>query len=401
VSILFFRVSGEKISCFTAKGLTDRAKTWYYTGRDLQTLSNLKMIEGTFLKKIPGNDSAGQRTSNITIFDVADEAGVSLATVSRVINNKDHVSQEKRERVLRAMAQLGYVANEQARSLAGGSSRVVGLLVDYLSTSYMDEIIRGIDETLDTENYDLMLYTTHRRKTKESAYVTKLTRKLADGLLLILPRNAAAYLETLRQRQFPHVLIDYLSDGQNVPAVSATNFRGACDAISYLLSLGHRRIGFITGTMEFGCARDRLEGYKATLQSHGIPFDPQLVYEGDFMQPQGYLNAQKLLSLPEPPTAIFASNDMMAFGVMEAARERGLRLPEDLSIIGFDDIPQAAHVHPTLTTVRQPLEEMGRSAARLLLNYIAQPTAPVERIELPTELIIRESCQTLHVGSIK
>jgi LacI family transcriptional regulator len=359
------------------------------------------MIEGIFLKKIPGNDSAGQRTSNITIFDVADEAGVSLATVSRVINNKDHVSQEKRERVLRAMAQLGYVANEQARSLAGGSSRVVGLLVDYLSTSYMDEIIRGIDETLDTENYDLMLYTTHRRKTKESAYVTKLTRKLADGLLLILPRNAAAYLETLRQRQFPHVLIDYLSDGQNVPAVSATNFRGACDAISYLLSLGHRRIGFITGTMEFGCARDRLEGYKATVQSHGIPFDPQLVYEGDFMQPQGYLNAQKLLSLPEPPTAIFASNDMMAFGVMEAARERGLRLPEDLSIIGFDDIPQAAHVHPTLTTVRQPLEEMGRSAARLLLNYIAQPTAPVERIELPTELIIRESCQTLHVGSIK
>jgi LacI family transcriptional regulator len=329
----------------------------------------------------------------VTIVDVADEAGVSYATVSRVINNKDHVSLEKRERVLRAMAQLGYVANVQARSLAGGESRVVGLLVDYLSSSYMDEIIRGIDGALDAENYDLMLYTTHRRKTKESVYVTKLTRRLADGLLLILPRNAAAYLDTLRQRRFPHVLIDYLSDGQNVPSVSTTNFRGAYDAMVYLLSLGHRRIGFISGTMEFGCARERLDGYKAALQDHGIPSDPQLVCEGDFMQPQGYQCAQMLLSLPEAPTALFASNDMMAFGVMEAARERGLRLPDDLSIIGFDDIPQAEHVHPPLTTVRQPLEEMGQRAALLLLHYIAHPDAEIERVELPTQLVVRESCQ--------
>ncbi|HEX6483967.1 MAG TPA: LacI family DNA-binding transcriptional regulator [Ktedonobacteraceae bacterium] len=340
-------------------------------------------------------DKGGQMARDITIFDVADEAGVSYATVSRVINNKVHVSPEKRERVFRAMAQLGYVANMQARSLAGGKSRVVGLLVDYLSSSYMDEIIRGIDEALDAENYDLMLYTTHRRKTKESAYVTKLTRRLADGLLLILPRNTVAYLDTLRQRQFPHVLIDYLSDKQNVPSVSTTNFRGACDAMSFLLSLGHQRIGFITGTMEFGCARDRLDGYHAVLKDHGIPADPHLICEGNFMQPQGYECAQKLLSLPERPTAIFASNDMMALGVMEAARERGLRLPEDLSIIGFDDIPQASYVHPALTTIRQPLEEMGRSAAHLLLKYIAHPNAEIERIELPTRLIIRESCQAL------
>lgn len=340
-------------------------------------------------------DRESQPAREITIVDVADEAGVSYATVSRVINNKDHVSPEKRERVLRAMAQLGYVANMQARSLAGGESRVVGLLVDYLSSSYMDEIIRGIDEALDAENYDLMLYTTHRRKTKESAYVTKLTRRLADGLLLILPRNAGAYLDTLRQRRFPHVLVDYLSDKQNVPSVSTTNFRGAYDAMSFLLSLGHQRIGFITGTMEFGCARDRLDGYRTALKDHGLPVDPHLICEGDFMQPQGYQCARRLLSLPEPPTAIFSSNDTMAFGVMEAARECGLRLPEDLSIVGFDDIPQASHVHPALTTVRQPLEEMGRSAAHLLLKYIAHPNAEVERIELPTRLVIRESCQAL------
>ncbi|GHO65190.1 LacI family transcriptional regulator [Ktedonobacter sp. SOSP1-52] len=340
-------------------------------------------------------DKGGQMAREITIVDVADEAGVSYATVSRVINNKAHVSPEKRERVLRAMAQLGYVVNMQARSLAGGESRVVGLLVDYLSSSYIDEIIRGIDEALDAENYDLMLYTTHRRKTKESAYVTKLTRGLADGLLLILPRNAAAYLDTLRQRQFPHVIVDYLSNKQNVPSVSATNFRGAYDAMSFLLSLGHQRIGFITGTMELGSARDRLDGYHAALKDHGIPADSHLICEGDFTQPQGYQYAQELLSLPERPTAIFASNDMMAFGVMEAARERGLRLPEDLSIVGFDDIPQASYVHPALTTIRQPLEEMGRSATHLLLKYIAHPNAEIERIELPTRLIIRESCQAL------
>jgi len=344
---------------------------------------------------VRNRDADRESQREITIVDVADEAGVSYATVSRVINNKDHVSPEKRERVLRAMAQLGYVANMQARSLAGGESRVVGLLVDYLSSSYMDEIIRGIDEALDAENYDLMLYTTHRRKTKESAYVTKLTRRLADGLLLILPRNAGAYLDTLRQRQFPHVLVDYFSAKQNVPSVSTTNFRGAYDAMSFLLSLGHQRIGFITGTMEFGCARDRLDGYRLALKEHGLPVDPCLICEGDFMQPQGYQCAQRLLSLPEPPTAIFSSNDTMAFGVMEAARERGLRLPEDLSIVGFDDIPQASHVHPALTTIRQPLEEMGRSAAHLLLKYIAHPNAAVERIELPTRLVIRESCQAL------
>lgn len=165
--------------------------------------------------------------------------------------------------------------------------------------------------------------------------------------------------------------------------------------MKYLLTLGHRRIGFITGTMEFGCAQQRLAGYQTALQDHGVPIDPQLIGEGDFLQPQGYYCSHTLLSLAEPPTAIFASNDVMAFGVMEAARERGLRLPEELSIIGFDDIPQAAHVHPELTTVRQPLEEMGRCATTLLLKYIEQPDKEVERIELATRLVIRQSCLAL------
>lgn len=334
---------------------------------------------------------------DITIFDVADEAEVSYSTVSRVINNKGNVNPETRERVLRAMAQLGYVGNVSARNLAGGSSRIIGLLVDHLNTSYMGEIIRGIDEALEANNYNMMLYTTHRRKTKESAYVTKLTRNLADGLLLILPRNEQAYLDTLRQRHFPHVMIDYQGYNQQVPSIITTNWKGAYDATTYFIELGHCRIGFISGTMDFGCAQERLAGYQAALKDHGIALDSDLVCEGDFLQPQGYHCAQQLLSLSTPPTALFVSNDIMAFGAMEAARVRGLHIPTDLSIIGFDDIPQAAHVHPALTTVRQPLEEMGRSAATLLLKYIANPLAEVERIELPTELVIRESCQPPHL----
>lgn len=340
--------------------------------------------------------SRANHTRDITIFDVADEAGVSYSTVSRVVNNKSNVNPETRERVLRAMALLGYVGNVPARSLAGGASHIAGLLVDHLNTSYMGEIIRGIDEALEANNYNLMLYTTHQRKTKESAYVTKLTRNLVDGLLLILPRNAKAYLDILHQRRFPHVLVDYQGHNHQVPSVVTTNRKGAYDATTYLINLGHRRIGFITGTMEFGCAQERLAGYQDSLKEHGLAFDPELVCEGDFQQPQGYHCAQQLLGLPNPPTALFASNDVMAFGAMEAARERGLRLPTDLSIIGFDDIPQAEHVHPTLTTIRQPLEEMGHSAVRLLLKYIANPLAEIERVELPTELVIRESCQVPH-----
>jgi len=336
-----------------------------------------------------------KRGHGITIFDVAEEAGVSYSTVSRVVNNKGYVSEEKRERVLRAMTQLGYVVNMQARSLAGGRTNVVGLLVHGLNTSYIGEIVKGIDNALDQANYDLMLYTTHRRKTRESAYVTKLTRNAVDGLLLVLPRNAAAYLETLDQHHFPHVLLDHegFIDNKSAPAVSAMNRKGAYEATHYLLQLGHRRIGFITGMMDTGCAQERLEGYKSALQDQGLPVIPELIREGDFMQPMGYTCAHALLSLAQPPTAIFVSSDLMAFGVMEAARDRSLQIPRDISIVGFDDIPQADHVHPPLTTVRQPLEEMGRVAARLLLSYIENPDRPIERVELPTKLIIRESCQ--------
>lgn len=336
---------------------------------------------------------------DVTIFDVAREADVSYSTVSRVINNKG-VSAEKRERVLRAMAALGYVANLQARSLAGGKSNIIGLLVHSLTEEYFGEIARGVDEELSAVNYDLMLYTTHRRKGRESAYVTRLTRNLVDGLLLVLPRNAEAYLETLRHRGFPYVLVDHQGLGFDVPSVGATNWQGGYDGTRYLLELGHRRIGFITGDMTMGCARDRLVGYQQALRDADLPADPTLIREGDFLRPRAFTCANELLDLEQPPTAIFASNDVSAFGAIEAIRNRGLRVPDDISVMGFDDIPQAAQVHPGLTTVRQPLAEMGRAAVQLLFTYIKEPDAGVKRIELPTTLSIRQSCQSPVVSSL-
>jgi LacI family transcriptional regulator len=333
-------------------------------------------------------------TDRVTIFDVAKEADVSFATVSRVVNGKGNVSAETRERVVQAMARTGYVVNRQARGLAGGRYQVVGLVVPDLDTSYIGEIVRGIDEALAAVSYDLMLYTTHRRKTREAAFATSLTRGMTDGLLLVLPTNPGAYLDSIRRRGFPFVLIDHGGVEESGPSVGATNHRGAYEATSYFAQLGHRRIAFITGNLELGCAVERLAGYRAALSDLGLPDDPDLVREGDFHEPLGYERARELMALPEPPTAIFAANDVSAFGALDAIRDAGKRVPDDVSVIGFDDIPDAAATRPPLTTIRQPLRAMGRLATRMLLEFIENPNRAVERVDLPTELVVRATCRS-------
>ena len=334
--------------------------------------------------------------TKVTIVDVAAEAGVSFGTVSRVINDDIHVKKETRERVMATMQRLGFVANRQARSLAGGKSHTIGVLVPDLGTGYIGEIIRGIDAELSLTDLDLILYTTHRTASKEASYVANLATGMVDGLLLVLPRSPVDFIGNLTQRKFPFVLIDHQGAGRDCPAVGATNWQGAYNATEYLIKLGHVHIGFITGSMDLGCAVERLDGYRSALRTHHISFAPELVYEGTFFQPDGYAGTQALLDLPVPPTAIFASNDVMAMGVMDAVRSRGMRVPGDISVVGFDDIPQASMVHPALTTVNQPLEKMGRVATQKLLDLLQKPDTEAERIELPTELIIRESCS--HMG---
>jgi LacI family transcriptional regulator len=253
-----------------------------------------------------------------TIVDVAEAAGVSYSTVSRVVNNKSYVKEETRQKVLQAMDELGYQPNIQARSLAGGRTNVIGLLVVDLATQYIAQIMHGIDDVLAANQQELMLYTTHRRKTKESAYVNMMARGLADGLLIVLPRDPESYLMSLREQDFPYVLIDQVGIDDTDLSVVAANKQGGYEATKHLIELGHRRIGVITGWMDMVSARHRLDGYRAALADSGIAADESLVVEGDFTRACGVQCANQLLDLSQPPTAIFASNDVTAMGVMDA-----------------------------------------------------------------------------------
>ncbi|MBZ0297124.1 MAG: LacI family transcriptional regulator [Anaerolineae bacterium] len=334
-----------------------------------------------------------KKTNAPTIVDVARESGVSYSTVSRALNGYEFVKPSTREKVLQAAQKLGYVPNQQARSLAGGRSNLIGILVPTLSNGYVAEIVRGIDEELTKSNYNLILYTTHRHHGKESTYVASIVNGAADGLLLVVPLVSTSYLNALRQQTFPYVLIDQSDMTETSAMVNATNWQGAYEATEYLIKLGHRRIGFITGLMGLNSAAERLKGYTAALDDYEIPLRHELIAEGNFQQTSGYRATQKLLDLNERPTAIFAANDLSAYGAIEALRERGMRVPEDMSVIGFDDIPQSSLIYPKLTTIRQPLDQMGRVAVKMLLEHIEQRVQGMRQVTLATRLIVRDSCR--------
>lgn len=336
-----------------------------------------------------------------TIVDVAEAAGVSYATVSRVVNNKSNVTPGTRDRVLAIMQEMDYQANLHARRLVGGRSNVLGVLVHGLASQYLSEIFGGIQDVLSVTDYDLMLYTTHRRARDAVRSVDMLSGGLAEGLLIVLPHHPEQYVSSLRERGYPYILIDHKGASKDDISVVAANWQGGYEATQYLIQLGHRRIGILTGNMEMDSAHDRLEGYKAALRNAGIGIDASLIFQGDYHESSGVEGAAALLNLPQPPTAIFASNDIMALGVLEMARTRGLSVPGHLSVVGFDDIPMASLSWPRLTTVRQPLAEMGRVATRMLLRRLdwnassaeARTTqnASFQSAVLPVELIVRQS----------
>jgi LacI family transcriptional regulator len=337
--------------------------------------------------------SAGSRQGRArpTIFDVARRANVSTSTVSRVVNGRQHIHPETRRRVQAAMTDLGYVAHGPARTLASGRTRTVGLLAIEVGTSFFQMVIAGADEQVASFDHDFMLCTTHDRREKEREYVARLSHGMVDGLLVILPRGLTDYVEQLRAERFPFVIIDHDAEAPGCNVVNASNRVGARDAINHLLRLGHRRIGFITGTPGVGSAIERLAGYREALNDAGLSFDERLVVTGDFLEAGGFDATHALLSLDDPPTAIFASSDTAAIGVVRAARERGLRVPQDLSVVGFDDIPEASLVTPALTTVVQPLREMGRAAVRLLMGVLREPARPPTTVVLSTTLVVRDS----------
>lgn len=329
----------------------------------------------------------------MTIAGIARLAGVSIATVSKVLNRRSDVSQATREHVEEIIARYGYVRNRAARVLRKGASGLIDLVVPALDADYYFLVINGVEEALAEAQVQLVLSTTQWQAHRERQWLARLLDKSTDGVLLLLPHNSTAAIANLRAHQIPFVIIDDRSETDaSVPSIGATNWAGGWTATEYLLSLGHRRIAMISGDPSLMATRTRVAAYSAALKAAGIPLDSDLLREGDYGSESGYRETQVLLALPDPPTAIFASNDLEAAGVYLALYEHGVPIPEQMSVIGFDNIFSAALATPPLTTINQPLKGMGKTAAHLLLRMIAGEQIEDTRIELATSLVVRQSC---------
>ena len=322
----------------------------------------------------------------ITIRDVARLAGVSTATVSRVLNEKPDVDATTRARIQRIVDEQRFVPSLAGTGLARGHTGLIGLLLPSLTWPIMTPILSGIADVIEQTSHELVLYG-HSHKRERSENIQRIVdARLIDGLIAVFPDGAAfpgdvaspdgrvsCLLSQLQHRGFPIVVLDDQRVHDDMPWISPDNRAGAMQAVGRLLTLGHRRIAHITGPMAHLCSQERLAGYRAALADAKLAFEPELVLQGDFTSRGGQATADHLLSMAQPPTAIFVANDDMAYGVLTAARCRGFRVPEDVALIGFDDAGPSAFTKPPLTTVRQPFFEMGRRAATTLHALLAQP----------------------------
>jgi LacI family transcriptional regulator, galactose operon repressor len=335
-----------------------------------------------------GDDSNGPAT----IRQIALRTGVSVATVSRVLNGRPDVAAATREVVMKAIRERDYVTNRSARGLAGGRTGFIGLTVPFFHADYFMQMVSGAATALYERDARFVMCPTEHEHDREVSVLERLMHGTTDGAVLVLPSESSEELARLQRRQYPFVVMDPLErlhDG--IPVVTAAHWSGARAVTEYLISLGHRRIGVITGPTNGVATVDRLGGYHAGLLAAGLPAPSNLIVNGDFQVESGAPGVAKLLSLSEPPSAIFAFNDNMAVGALDELRARGLRVPEDVSLVGFDDTQISSVTLPKLTTVRQPLQEMGRVAADILFRLIEGQPLEVSRIELSTRLVIRGS----------
>jgi DNA-binding LacI/PurR family transcriptional regulator len=325
----------------------------------------------------------------VTIAEIAATAGVSVPTVSKVLNGRADVSESTRRRVQQIMADRGY----QRR--ASGSQRPVGLIdmaVPGLDSPWVVDVLRGAEAEAHKVGSQIVLTTTGRAPAGDRRWLDRLATRRSDGLVLVVSEAAPEAVEQLAALHTPVVLLDPVGGSDPTFAtVGATNWAGGLSAVEHLVSLGHRRIAVISGPPQLACSQERVEGYRAALGRAGIATDERLVRFTEFCTSGGRDGARTVLDLPDPPTAVFACSDMQALGVYQEAAARGLRIPEDLSVVGFDDITFSELASPPLTTVRQPLARMAAEAVRLLLDAGDQIPGPPPRVELATHLVVRGS----------
>jgi LacI family transcriptional regulator len=334
------------------------------------------------------------RKRAVTIQDVAKAAGVSVSTVSRVLNGKVDVASETQDRILAIIEELGYTSNLAARSMRSRKKNLFGLVVPDIGYPYSIEIMKGINRAIAESTFDLLVYTTGGIQkdgtvTREQHYVSLLNNSLTDGVIVVA--SAAAEFIT----DAPIIAVDPHEINPNYPSVQGTNYQGALEAMEYLISLGHTRIAFIGGRPEIGSAVRRLKGYQDALLKAGIELDAELSAPGDFSTETGHTRALQLLALDNPPTAIFAANDQSAIGVYQAVEELGLRIPDDVSVVGFDNISEAKYLG--LTTVDQSLAEMGYVATQMLIKLVNKETLNEQIHKMPTKLVERSSCRVVDV----
>ena len=334
----------------------------------------------------------GRPGRRATIREIADLAGVSIATVSRVVNGSGYVSEKTRIAVESVIREHRYTANRSARALSAGRTGLVGVTLPRIHPAYFSEITAGIAEALYELDMRIVLAPTLHEHDREVDLLERLMHGTTDGGLLVLPEESGSELRTLMTYGYRFVVVDPRRRiDERVATVSAAHSSGADQATRHLLELGHRRIAAITGPPDMMATEERLRGYRAALAAAGVPADASLVVESDWEVDGGRRAGAALLELPDPPTAIFAFNDPLAIGAMQSIVAGGLRVPQDVSVVGFDDTVEAEFVTPRLTTVRQPLAEMGRMGVSLLMRLLENRSFEALHVELATQLIVRAS----------
>jgi LacI family transcriptional regulator len=324
----------------------------------------------------------------VTIAQIAAAAGVSVPTVSKVLNGRKGVSNKTRSQVERAISEHGY----ERKSRTGQSSGLVDFVISSLETQWSTALLRGAQSEAARLGLDLVVTTTQGHPVGTPDWIDHLVERGSDGVVLVVSRLLPRARVALDRLHLPVVLVDPVGTGdQGVATVAATDWSGARDATEHLLGLGHRRIAMITGPIDQGCHQDRLDGYRTALQRAGVQFDERLVRYGDSLVGGGHKHGLDLLRSSERATAVISGSDEQAYGVYLAARELGLRIPDDLSVVGFDDVELCQWVSPQLTTVHQPLTDMAREATRMAVELGQDPSRSTRRVELATSVIVRES----------
>ncbi|KIF76931.1 LacI family transcriptional regulator [Streptomyces sp. 150FB] len=321
----------------------------------------------------------------VTIADVAREARVSKTTVSRVINTKSDVDRTTAARVRAVIAELGYVPSSGAVGLARGSSRTVGMLVPSLTWPWMGEVLQGVVDTVEAAGYGLLLFTCNRGADSVERFTSQVSARAFDGLLVVEPENTLDTIIGLHRKGLPVVLIDDRGQHpEDFPSVVTTNHEGGASAARHLLAGGRSKPLVITGPAHFGCVRDRLAGFVEVLPA-------EHVVVGEFTEASGRSAIERIIAEGADFDSVFAQNDVSAAGALRALRAAGRTVPDDIAVVGFDDIPMARHTEPPLTTVGQPTRAMGETAARMLLGHLGGTPAPDEPVVLRTDLVVRES----------